>query len=107
MTPPLPSRIHKISHIKDIDENPVKYKVVDEIIFPSNSNKRKTFAIHRLRYLGENSSVEDEIRIGYYMISHKGRMKGKWAWGQYSPFMTSEEMEKIFREAVEKEWIKS
>ncbi|MFH1213112.1 MAG: hypothetical protein V1681_03430 [Candidatus Neomarinimicrobiota bacterium] len=100
--PGIKSRVGLTSNIKDIDGNPVSYTVVGEIVFPAPSNPRKAFAIHLLKY----NSGEEEIRIGYYMISQKeGRMKGKWMWGQYSPIMTKEEMKRIYLEAINRGWI--
>ncbi len=32
-------------------------------------------------------------------------MKGKWAFGQYAPMMTADEMEFIFKRVVAKGWL--
>jgi hypothetical protein len=47
----------------------------------------------------------EEFRIAYYMIAEKPRMRGKWAWGQFAPMMTAEEMRMFFEKARKKGWI--
>ena len=101
MNPQFPSRLGKTTKIKDIRGQPVEFIVVDEDIFPALSNKGKAFCLHKIRY----ANGKEEFRIGYYMIAHGPRMKGKWAWGQYAPIMTAEEMQMIFEHAKAKGWI--
>jgi hypothetical protein len=100
--PSLPSRLNKTTKRKGIDGSPLEYTVVEEDIFHALSNTGKAFCLHKLKY----SSGKEEFRIGYYMIAHKPRMKGKWAWGQYAPIMTAEEMKMIFDRVKVKGWIK-
>ncbi len=98
----LPSRLNKTTKIKRIDGSPLEYTVVEEEVFHALSNTGKAFCLHKIKH----SSGKEEFRIGYYMIAHKPRMKGKWAWGQYAPMMTAEEMKMIFDHVKEKGWIK-
>jgi hypothetical protein len=48
-------------------------------------------------------------RVGYrfchYMIAHKPRMKGKWAFGQFAPMMTAEELKLVFEKVKAKGWM--
>jgi len=88
MNPPFPSRIGKATRRKDIFGNSLIYTVTDEDIFLATSDKNKAFCLHKLQY----EDGKEGFRIGYYMITEGARMKGKWAWGQFSPMMTKEEM---------------
>jgi hypothetical protein len=99
--PQLPTRLGKTTKTKGIDGHPVEFTVVGEDIFPALSNPKKAFCLHKLQHA--NGKVE--IRIGYYMIAHRLRMKGKWAWGQYAPIMSAQEMKMIFERARLKGWI--
>jgi hypothetical protein len=101
MNPALPSRRGKTTKTKGIDGRSIEFTVVDEDIFPALSNEGKAFCLHKIRH----KTGKEEFRIGYYMIAHKPRMKGKWAWGQYAPIMTAEEMRMIFERAKAKGWI--
>jgi hypothetical protein len=101
MNPPLPSRLGKVSSRKNISGHPMVYTVVDEDVFIAPSNPDKAFAIHKLRF----SDVREEFRIGYYMIAERPRAKGKWAWGQYAPMMTKEDMAAILSHMKAKGWI--
>ena len=89
---PLPSRRGKTTRRKDIKGNPMVYTVEDEMVFEANSNPQKAFALHKLKH--HDGRVE--FRICYYMIAHRARMKGKWAFGQFAPMMTKEELREIF-----------
>jgi hypothetical protein len=45
------------------------------------------------------------FRIGYYMIAHKPRVRGKWAWGQSAAMMTPEELQLIVTQMQGKGWL--
>jgi hypothetical protein len=95
------SRIGKRTNRKTIDGQPMVYEVIDEDIFLAPSNDRKAFCLHKLRF----DDGKEQIRIAYYMIAEKPRMRGKWAFGQFAPMMTTEEMSLIYERAKAKGWI--
>jgi hypothetical protein len=97
--PNLPSRLNKETKRKDINGNKMHYSVIDEDVFVAPSNSEKAFALHKLKF----SDGREEYRIGYYMIAKKPRVRGKWAWGQFAPMMTKEEMKIIFEHL--KKWL--
>ena len=101
MNPPLPSRKGKTTRRKDIRGRPMVYTVADEDVFVAKGNPNKAFAIHKLQH----KDGREEFRIGYYMIAVRPRAKGKWAWGQFAPMMTREEMAEIFGHLKAKGWI--
>jgi len=67
-------------------------------IVPSNSDGDKVVFLQELEF--EDGSKE--FRLGYYIIGHKGRFKGKWAWGQFAPFIPAEDLTKLMERAREK-----
>lgn len=95
------SRLGKKSFRKTIDGKPMVYEVVDEEIFLAPSNNRKAFCLHKLK-LDDGQEI---FRIAYYMIAERGRMKGKWAFGQFAPMMTKDEMEMMINRIKEKDWL--
>ena len=104
--PPLPSRLGKTTKTKGISGDPMEYTVVDEDVFVAPSSLEsprhgKAFAIYKLQH----SDGRVQFRLGYYMIAHRPRMKGKWAWGQYATMMTPKEMAVIFERAKKKGWL--
>ncbi|MDY0362974.1 MAG: hypothetical protein RBR08_16110 [Desulforegulaceae bacterium] len=101
MTPELPTRLGKTTRTKSIAGHPIEFTVIDEDIFIAPSNPEKAFCLHKIKF----TTGEVEFRIGYYMIGHRPRMEGKWAWGQYAPIMTAEEMQMIFDRVRDKGWI--
>ncbi len=103
MPSPLPSsRVGKTTRRKKIDGSPMVYTVEDEEVFVALLNKKKAFSIQKLRF----DDGREEYRICYYMIAHKPRMKGKWAFGQYAPMMSAQELKLIFEKAKSKGWLK-
>jgi hypothetical protein len=57
--------------------------------------------LHKFR----DEDGQEGFRIGYYMVAHRPRMKGKWAWGQFAPMMTGEEMAEIFDRLKNNGWL--
>ena len=101
MTPKLPCRLGKTTRAKTIDGSPLVYTVEEEDVFIAPSNVEKAYCLQKLRL--DDGTVG--YRICYYMIAKKPRMKGKWAFGQFAPMMTSEEMCLIFEKAKAKGWV--
>jgi hypothetical protein len=95
------SRIGRKTNRKTIDGKPLMYTVIDDEIFIAPSNNRKAFCLQKLKFIDGS----EQLRIAYYMIAEKPRMRGKWAYGQFAPMMTKEEMRMIFEKASEKKWI--
>jgi len=67
-------------------------------IVPSNSKGDKLALLEELEF--EDGSKE--LRLGYYKIGHRGRMKGKWAWGQYALFIPADDLLKLIERGKEK-----
>jgi hypothetical protein len=106
--PPLPpSRIGVITRTKKIDGSSMIYRVEDEEFFVAPSNPGKAFRLQQLRF-DDGAGFEaghTEYRVCYYMIAHRPRMKGKWAFGQFAPLMTPEELSLIVSKLHTKGWL--
>jgi hypothetical protein len=46
-----------------------------------------------------------EMRLCYYMIAHRPRMKGKWAFGQFAPMIRQEDFQFLIEEARKRGWV--
>lgn len=99
--PALPSRRGKITSRADIKGDPMIYTIEDEVVFLAKSNPKKAFALHKLKH----HDGREEFRICYYMIAHRARMRGKWAFGQFAPMMTRGEMREIFEKLKSNGWL--
>jgi hypothetical protein len=107
--PPLPgSRIGKITRTKKIDGSPLVFRVEDDDLFTAPSNAKKAYLLQKVRIDDGEGFDEghDEYRIAYYMIGHKKRVSGKWAFGQFAPIMTPEDLVAIVKRMKEKGWLK-
>jgi len=102
-----PSRLGLITETKKIDGSPLIFRVEDEDFFVAPSNPGKAFRLQKL-LVDDGSGLENghlEVRISYYMIAHKPRMKGKWAFGQFAPMMTLAEVRLITDKLERKGWL--
>ena len=67
-------------------------------IVPSNSKGDKVAILEELKF----DDGSEELRLGYYIIGHKGRVKGRWAWGQYALFIPPKDLIKLIEKGKEK-----
>jgi len=68
----------------------------------------KVFVIERLRKIRYEGRLarrsvfregDVEYRIGYYVVGRIGRMRGRWAWGQFCPLIPKRDFPKLLRKA--------
>src|SRR5205814_10100777 len=86
--PPLPNNIGKTKPLTYIHGGTTTYKILDEITRIPPSNPGKAFYLQMLQFADDNRK---EMRLCYYMIAHRPRMKGKWAFGQFAPMIREED----------------
>jgi len=63
-------------------------------IVPSNSTGDKVALLQELEF----EDNKKELRLGYYVISRKG----KWAWGQFALFIPAADLVKLIEKGREK-----
>jgi hypothetical protein len=108
-TPALPpSRVGARTRTTNIDGTPFVYRVAEQEIFIAPSNPKKAFLLQKLIVERGGNVVPGSalLRIGYYMIGHKPRARGKWAWGQFAAMMTPDEMTLIMTKIEANGWLK-
>jgi hypothetical protein len=67
----------------------------------------KVLVIERLRNIGLTGEVahpgaqrgDIEYRFGYYILGRIGRAKGRWVWGQFSPFIPHDDLMTLLEKA--------
>jgi hypothetical protein len=102
MKPGLPSRIGKTTQRKYMDGSPMSFTVLDEIVHVPASNQKKAIYLQMLKFADDGRT---EMRLCYYVLGHRGRIKGKWAFGQFAPMIRKEDFDKIISKAREKGWV--
>jgi hypothetical protein len=73
------------------------FRVDEQDLLVAPSNRKKAYLLQKV-CMDDGKGFEmghDEYRIAYYMIGNKGRAKGKWAFGQFAPIMTSEDLQRF------------
>ena len=79
----------------------MEWRVVDEI--RRHEDDDKILQLERLQAVEEPD--KEMFRFGYYIIGKKPKMKDKWVWGQFAPFLARGDFEAMGLEAREKQWI--
>lgn len=77
------------------------YTIEDELSIPQRDLPTKSIHLQRVRF----DDGREEMRLGYYIIGKKKRMRGKWVWGQFATLMPASDFRKIVRLAERNGWI--
>ena len=108
-SPSLPvSRVNAVTSRKRIDGSPLIFKIIDQEVFIAPSNRLKAYLLQEIEMDdgdGTFRQTHREYRIAYYMVGHKGRARGRWAFGQYAPIMTADDLSAILEAMGRKGWI--
>jgi len=100
--------VGEVTVTRRIDGSPLAYLVEDEVVVES-SNEGKLFYLQKLLHFDHATECYEsgaiEYRLCYYMIAHKPRMRGRWAFGQFAPMMTPAELQAVFEAARRKGWL--
>jgi hypothetical protein len=100
--PELLSNIGKAVDLKFPDGSTMQWQVMDEI--RKEEDAEKIFVLQRLCRKGGGN--QEMFRFGYYIIGKKPKMKDRWTWGQYAPFVTAADFSAIIKEAQNRKWIR-
>ena len=77
------------------------YTITDEICRTQSDMAEKILVLQRIEF--EDGRIE--VRLGYYIIGKKPRMRGKWVWGQFAALLPLKDFRHIIREAEKKGWM--
>ena len=101
--PEPPSTIGKRGKLVDINRQPKKFTIADEIVFSCSNDPNKMVYLQRLCF--DQPEKLDEYRLGYYVIGKKeGHTKGKWVWGQYATMLPEKDWAVLIQKIGEKGW---
>jgi len=93
----------KEGRLTDIKGNKVRFDIVDHVALRQSTYPQKMFVLEKIRFQeSPQKRRKEEIRIGYYIIGKKERMKGRWVWGQFCPFFPPRDLEKLIVRARKK-----
>ena len=99
--PEWPSRIGKKGKMISPDGTPLYFVIEDEIKHEAATGPDKVLYLQKIRHL-EDGVVE--LRFCYYIIGKSPRMKGKWVFGQFAPFVFPVDFRAIVNEAKNRGW---
>jgi hypothetical protein len=100
--PPLASHIGKRGVLVfPPDGHRQQFTIVDEITRMHRGVPSKIICLQLLRF---DEDGRKQVRVGYYVIGKKPKMRGRWVWGQYSSMMPLEDFRWVVQEAQKKGW---
>lgn len=102
----LVDKVSKRKNVHMTNINGIKEKrALGNVVFQQASESpEKVFVLQEVESNSAKEKGQKSLRIGYYIIGKKEKMRGKWVWGQYAPFITDKDL-KILIEKAEKEGI--
>ncbi len=99
--PPMPETIGKKGKaIIPVTNRIRRYEIIDEIKTLQHNSKTKAIYLQLIKF--DDKSIE--VRLGYYIIGKKPKMKDKWTWGQYATLLPMRDFKKIYKLAEKKNW---
>jgi hypothetical protein len=87
----------KHGSLTDINGVKKKFKINRTVSLPQSNYPKKTFVLQEIEF----EDGKQEIRVGYYIIGKKPKMKDKWVWGQFCPMFPKVDLEKLIEKGRE------
>lgn len=82
----------------DINGKRKKFRIGKYVTLRQSDCPEKIFVLQEILF----EDGKKELRIGYYIIGKKPRVKGRWVWGQYCPFFPKQDLKKLIEKAKKK-----
>lgn len=79
----------------------LRFTITDEIRKFQSDNRDKLIVLQRIEF----EHGRKEIRLGYYIIGKKPKMKGRWVWGQFATLMPLRDFKTLIHRAVKRGWL--
>jgi len=64
------------------------YRITDQVAQPQSDKPKKLLCLQRIAF---DDDGRIELRLAYYIIGKKGKMRGRWVWGQYAAFLPAKD----------------
>jgi hypothetical protein len=99
--PPLSSHAGHRGVLVFPDGSRQHFAIADEITRQHTGVDTKIICLQLLHFELDGG---EQIRVGYYVIGKKPKMRGRWVWGQFATMMPLEDFTWLIRQAEEKGW---
>ena len=103
----LPSTKGKKGKVKTPpDGELLTFTVEDEIQWmQQNSEGKKLLVLQKMRFDDRQDHIE--LRFCYYVLDKEEVKKEKWVFGHFAPIVPIEDLQSIFKEAMNRGWFSS
>jgi hypothetical protein len=87
-------------------EKPVRghfhFTIVDEFYVRQSGLPNKLIYLQKMKF---ESDGREELRLGYYIIGKRRRMRGRWVWGQFATMIPKKDFRRLIAGAKRKGWL--
>lgn len=90
--------IKKSGSLININGKRKKFKIGEYVTLKQSNYPGKIFVLQEIFF----EDGKKEIRVGYYILGKKPRMKNKWTWGQFCPFFPKKDLVALIKKAKAK-----
>jgi hypothetical protein len=77
----------------------MSFQVTDQVARPQSDKPKKLLCLQRIEF---DDGGRIELRLAYYIIGKKGKVRGRWVWGQYATFLPAKDFAALVRGARKK-----
>jgi len=99
--PRAPTHTGKQYSAKNPDGSRFHFTITDEIHIKQTGKPNKLIYLQRLTF----DDGRKELRLGYFIIGKKRRMRGRWVWGQYATMIPVADFRRIINRAKQEGWL--
>ncbi len=105
--PELPSNVGKRGKlICPPDGHVVHYIIRGEVRVRQSDKREKILCLQRIEFQEGRLKPRVEVRLGYYIIGKKPKMRGRWVWGRFAALMPLKDFKAIIKKAEKQGWIR-
>ncbi len=101
----IPHLESKIGHTGSLtlppDGHRIHFTIVDEIQKAQSDYPHKMICLQKVQF----NDGRIELRLAYYILGKKPKMRGKWVWGQFATLLPVKDFKAIVKQAQKKGWV--
>jgi len=83
------------------DGKRVHFTITDETYVKQSDSCKKLIYLQKIAF--DDGRVE--LRLGYYIIGKRPRMRGRWTWGQFATMLPAKDFKRIVGCAKRLGWL--
>jgi hypothetical protein len=100
--PKPPANIGKRCRAEKAVRGHFDFTIVDEFYVRQSDMPNKLIYLQKMKF---ESDGREELRLGYYIIGKRKRMRGRWVWGQFATMIPMVDFRRVIVRAEARGWL--